>query len=114
MKTLNNFNQIFKKSIKENLMKAINNKYMWNVFSAILVMGVFFLSNTNTIAASDKNSTVNESEDISQTDKEKNLIESDDPSGPRDRDPSEVVLPSENSDKKSGSEEAQESGTKNP
>lgn len=52
-------------------MKAINNKYVWNVFSAILVMGVFFLSNTNTFAVSDKNSTVNESENISQADKEK-------------------------------------------
>lgn len=87
---------------------------MWNVIGAILIIGIFLLSNTITIAASDKNSTVNESEDISQADKEKNLIESDDPSGPRDRDPSEVVLPSENSDKKSVYEEAEESSTKNP
>lgn len=95
-------------------MKVINNKYVWDVFSAILIMAVFLSSNTSIFAASDKNSSVNESEDTSQAESEKNLRESDDPSGPRDRDPSEVILPSDNTDKKLGNEEAQELGTKNP
>ncbi|PSJ16001.1 hypothetical protein [Nitrosomonas supralitoralis] len=82
-------------------MKSMNTKYLLNAFSTILLIGIFSLLTGNTFAEYEKNNPTNverkeEAKGSNDNiDSEQNIKESDDPAGPRDRDPSEIELPSD-------------------